>query len=118
MPFKVVMFHCPIIGASHFGRSKNLIEYVQPIMEDYDVDLVVHGHEHHYERGHITEDLMYMILGGAGGALDVGLRPLPETEVMTAVPCYTEVKATKEYMEFTTLSLDEVIIDQYTIYED
>ncbi len=114
MPFRVVMFHCPIIGSSFFGRNEALIANVQPLLLQYNVTAVIHGHEHHFERGHIG-NMMFMILGGGGGALDVGLRPQPETEVLTACPCYTEVHASASSLTFRTLTLEGEIIDCYTI---
>ena len=114
MPFRVVLFHCPIIGSSFFGRNEVLIENVQPILLQYNVTAVIHGHEHHFERGHIG-DMMYMILGGGGAIQDVGLRPQPEAEVLTISPCYTEVYATASSLTFTTLSLEGDILDSYTI---
>ncbi|TFF95004.1 MAG: metallophosphoesterase family protein [Promethearchaeota archaeon] len=112
--FIVVMFHCPVIGASFFGENEVLMKNVKPILEDYGVDAIIHGHEHHYERGHLG-DIMYMILGGGGGAFDVGLRPLPETEILTASPCYTEVEAKKDTLTFSTFTLEGSLIDEYTI---
>lgn len=114
MPFRVVMFHCPIIGASMFGRNENLETYLLPTLLKYNVDATIHGHEHHFERGHI-DNMMYMILGGGGGMLDAGLCPLPETDVLTATPCYTEVHATASSLTFTTLTLEGALIDNYTI---
>ena len=118
LPFRVVMFHRPIIGSAFFGRSELLEEELLPILEDYNVDLTVHGHEHHYERGYYEEDkdgIMYMILGGGGGQLDPGLRPLPETEVIVAMPCYTEVKVTTDSMRIQTYSLQHELIDEVTL---
>ena len=113
-----MLFHCPIIGSAFFGPNELLIDKILPILEDYNVDLVVHGHEHHYERGYFDEDkdgLMYMILGGGGGQLDPGLRPLPETEVIVAMPCYTEVKVTDDTMHIQTFSLQNELIDEVTL---
>ncbi|MHA1147725.1 MAG: metallophosphoesterase [Promethearchaeota archaeon] len=115
MPFRIVMFHCPIIGSSFFGWSEQLNKKVLPILENYKVDLVVHGHEHHYERGYINENLMYIILGGGGGQLDPGLRPLPETEVLVAMPSYSEVHVSENTLHIQTFSLQNELIDEVTL---
>jgi acid phosphatase len=112
--FRIVMFHCPIIGASFFGPNELLIEKIQPILLDYNVTATIHGHEHHFERGNI-EGMTYIISGGGGGALDIGLRPLPETEVLTECPNYTEVQVTKDEINFKTMTLEGEIIDDYSI---
>lgn len=115
MPFIIVMFHCPVIGASFFGRSEALEAEVRPLLEKYNVDLVVSGHEHHYERGHMN-DVTYLILGGGGGMLDPGLRPMPETDFLTQGPCYTEVSVNTQQMSMMTFTPQHELIDQYTIH--
>ncbi|MGV9171838.1 MAG: metallophosphoesterase [Promethearchaeia archaeon] len=112
--FRIVMFHCPILGASFFGPNEVLIEQVQPILLKYNVTATFHGHEHHFERGNI-EGMTYFISGGGGGALDVGLRPLPETEVLTESPNFTEVHVTDKEINFKTMTLEGAIIDDFTI---
>ncbi|MFO8018082.1 MAG: metallophosphoesterase family protein [Promethearchaeia archaeon] len=112
--FRIVMFHCPIKGASFFGPNEVLIEKVQPILLEYNVTATVHGHEHHFERGNI-KGMTYFISGGGGGALDVGLRPLPETEVLTESPNFTEVHVTENEINFKTMTLEGSVIDDFTI---
>ena len=114
MDFRIVMFHCPIISSAFFGRNAVLREKVLPIFEKYDVTAIISGHEHHFERGNLN-GIMYMILGSGGGVMDVGLRPIPEAEVVTISPSYTEVEATEDSLTFSTYSLDNALIDKYKI---
>lgn len=121
MPFKIVMFHCPITGAGLFGRNENLINNVLPVLQKYNVTATIHGHEHHFEHGTIPNsinpgmDMKYFILGGGGGAFDPGLKPQPETEYMTATPCYTEVSANAECLIFRTLTVTGELMDTVRI---
>jgi Icc-related predicted phosphoesterase len=118
MPFRIVFFHCPVIGSSFFGRSEALLSKVRPILESYNVTAVIHGHEHHFERGFFTPGgVMFMIIGGGGAALDAGLRPQPETEILTTTPSYTEVHATATTLNFKTITTAGDVLDDYTITE-
>ena len=73
------MHHPPYSSGSH-GNTNWLLEVVVPMLEDAGVDLVLAGHDHHYERtlpvfaGEVAEenpDALTYVVAGAGGA---GLR--------------------------------------------
>lgn len=121
MPFRVVMFHCPIAGAGFFGRNYNLETQLLPILKTYNVTAVINGHEHHFERGffedpgHEMGGVSYFILGGGGGAFDPGLSAQPETKIMTPTPCYTEVSADSTSIKFTTRTVEGKMIDTYML---
>jgi hypothetical protein len=40
-----------------------------PLFQQYHVDLVINGHAHNYNRG-VTNGVVYLVVGGGGGALD------------------------------------------------
>lgn len=78
-PWVVLFMHHPVYSSGQHGNTTWLQNSVLPILEDYDIDLVLVGHDHHYERTHavlagMASDDPYAItyvLAGAGGA---GLR--------------------------------------------
>ncbi|MBD3351199.1 MAG: hypothetical protein GF364_06910 [Candidatus Lokiarchaeota archaeon] len=119
MPFRIVSFHCPIVGSGFYGRNENLLNIMLPLLKQYNVSAVISGHEHHWERGlflneiHPDNDITYLILGGGGGAFDPGLRPQPETIIATPTPCYTEVAASSNSLTFRTLTLEGNLIDTF-----
>ena len=115
LPFRIVMFHVPIIGGGFYGYNENLDTHILPILKEYNVTAVIHGHEHHYERG-LMGDTMYMILGGGGGTLDPGLRPGENTECFAVTPSYTEVYADSSTLNLKTFTLTGELIDDYTLY--
>lgn len=121
MPFRVMMFHCPITGSGFFGYNEYLYNNLLPIVKEYNVSVLVGGHMHHFERGlfendiHPGRDTTYFILGGGGGSYEVGLRPKPETIIITPTPCYTEVDATATTLTFRTLTFENRIIDEFIL---
>jgi hypothetical protein len=120
MPFRITLFHCPITSAGFYGPNFILQEQLLPILHEYNVTVTVHGHAHHFGRGLLPNplnpgrDLTILNVGNAATP-DMGLRPVPETEICAASPSYTECLATASTLRFTTYTLDGAIIDDYTI---
>ncbi|CAG8554947.1 9164_t:CDS:1 [Acaulospora colombiana] len=57
----------------HGKNEKHWGEFVRtrfvPLFRKYDVDLVISGHQHNYQRGQL-DGTVYTIIGGSGGELD------------------------------------------------
>jgi hypothetical protein len=65
-----VYFHVPLFSSGGHGCNQDLIDDYAQIFDDYKIDIVFQGHDHHYERMHIN-DTYYFVNGGAGGMLDL-----------------------------------------------
>jgi hypothetical protein len=87
--WKIAFFHHPPYTSSERGYNGRVIVALREALEEGGVDLVLSGHDHHYERMIPTragcaappEDGITYIIAGAGGA---GLRDLPGREWMSA----------------------------------
>ena len=78
-PWKIAFFHHPPYSSSE--RSPNLVvrEALLPILEEGEVDLVLSGHDHHYERTeailegnsalHQDGGIYYFVVGSGGAGL-------------------------------------------------
>lgn len=71
--FRVVCFHkLPYAnlwnGGGYTGETWVRNDWA-PLFEQYHVDLVINGHAHNYNRG-VTNGVVYLVVGGGGGALD------------------------------------------------
>jgi len=72
--FRVVCFHRPPYvnlwnGGGHTGEGWVQTDWV-PLFEEKNVDLVISGHAHNYNRG-IQRGVTYVVSGGGGGTIDV-----------------------------------------------
>ncbi|MHA1147901.1 MAG: metallophosphoesterase [Promethearchaeota archaeon] len=70
-----VSFHIPPYSTGDFNMDKKLSDQLAPIFYKYKVDVVLTGHDHHYEAfwTNRTEDwggTYYFISGGGGASLD------------------------------------------------
>lgn len=72
-PWIIVFGHHPPFSSSNRGPSRAFRERFVPILERHRVDLVLSGHEHHYERTRPIAGVVYVVSGGGGAPLsDIG----------------------------------------------
>ncbi len=81
-PWKIAIFHHPPFTSSERGFNSQVINVLLPTLQEGGIDLVMVGHDHHYERtypmrgdcGEVVggRDAIPYIIAGGGGA---GLRP-------------------------------------------
>lgn len=62
----IIFCHVPPISATDLNkRDDNFRNYVIPLLENYDVDMVFSGHVHNYEHN-LKDGIHYIITGGGG----------------------------------------------------
>lgn len=71
--FRIVCFHRPPFvnwwnGGGYTGEGFAQVDWV-PLFAQKNVDFVIGGHMHAYQRG-ITNGVMYVVCGGGGGTID------------------------------------------------
>ena len=66
--WRIVVLHHQIFSSGIFGIDSALVNYLVPLLERYQVDLVFYGHEHNYERSE-RNGIVYVLTGGGGSYL-------------------------------------------------
>ena len=131
----IVLQHHPVYGTSK-GRGDNqgLIENVAPIFDKYKVDLVLEGHDHHYERQYpmranaITSKdkskykkgvgTLYVIEGGGGRPSYDFSDPIPEKcALREKTNGYVRVKVSKKAISVEAKRLDRSLVEKFEIIE-
>lgn len=64
----IVIFHHPPYTCGVYGTEDVANEAWVPLFEQFEVPLVLNGHEHHYER-FLVDDTTYVVTGGGGQSL-------------------------------------------------
>jgi hypothetical protein len=78
--WKIVYFHHPLYTSGRYQTgARALRAALEPILVDGDVDVVLSGHEHFYERLVPQRGIAYFISGGAGSLRRGDIRPSPLT---------------------------------------
>jgi 3',5'-cyclic AMP phosphodiesterase CpdA len=75
-PWKLVVLHRPPYSSGSHGPSVEVRTVISPVLEEMKVDLVLAGHEHHYERTKPIGGVHYLITGGGGR----GTRPVGSSD--------------------------------------
>ena len=74
--WKVVYFHHPIYTSGRYGTAARTLRLVlEPLLVQGNVDVVLSGHEHFYERLVPQRGIMYFISGAAGSLREHDIRP-------------------------------------------
>ena len=73
LPWKVVYLHKPPYSSGSHGSDYWLRRILAPVLERHDVQLVLAGHDHNYERIKPQKGVTYIVTGGGGmGTRSVG----------------------------------------------
>jgi predicted phosphodiesterase len=70
--WKIVALHHPLYSSGRHGSTVVARERLEPILARHDVDLVLAGHDHHYERTHPEQGVTYVVSGGGCKTTRVG----------------------------------------------
>jgi 3',5'-cyclic AMP phosphodiesterase CpdA len=71
--WKIVAFHHPVYSSGLHGSTPRLNELLEPLLARHHVDLVLTGHDHHYERTVPIQGITYVVSGG--GCKTTPVRP-------------------------------------------
>ena len=110
--FRILMFHRNLMTST--TSDITLIERITPIAEDYNISLVIFGHNHHYERL-LYNGRRYLCLGGGGGMQDGAFRIIPESEFLNIGPSFTRISFLIGEMVVETFSENNELIDGFTL---
>jgi hypothetical protein len=84
LPWTIVYGHRPPFSSGEHGGDPNFRRIFNPILEAHGVQLVLTGHDHHYERFHPVAGITHVVTGG-GGRGTRGVNPGPMTAFGEAV---------------------------------
>jgi hypothetical protein len=112
-PWKVAAFHHPPYSSGGRGSSVEVREAVGPLFIEYGVDLVLNGHDHHYERTVPMDGVTYVI-SGAGAKLR-GSGTSDFTAVAENQLQFMLAEATRDALRLQAIGVDGVVIDEFTL---
>lgn len=113
---KLVELHSGPYDSGNHGSSMSARDVLVPLFEQYGVDIVFSGHDHHYERGTVN-DVKYVVTGGGGAGL-YNVTGDWWTEVFEMVHHYCILDIHGPRLELTAYRVDGSVLDNFTIGDD
>ena len=109
----IAAMHRPAYSAGEHGSDESVQEHWVPLFEEYDVPLVLAGHDHDYQRSKPIDDVVYVVSGGAAK-----LRPTGEedfTAVSTSTLHYLDLHFYERHIVGKAIDQSGEVIDAFAI---
>lgn len=100
---------------NYFGDAQ-VRDHLVPLFESYDVDMVLNGHTHSYERGEL-EHVHYLVSGGGGGHLDDYFVDHEHIAFSSKSHHFTRIDVAGEQLAIRAINENGDEIDRFTIHK-
>jgi tetratricopeptide (TPR) repeat protein len=109
-------------GGNYYSKSRIEVKNIfHPLYEKYGVDMVLTGHDHHYERSKPigsknSENAVIYIVGGNGGtSMRYIGKPKPFSLISTRTFGFSLIEIDGGKMKFKEISIENEILDEFEI---
>lgn len=107
----VALHHSPY-SSGHHGPNRAFVRANMPaLLREHQVELVLAGHDHLYERGEV-DGIKYIITGGAGAPLYPDASPQPGSERIAVVHHFVQLRVDGEQVTATTHALGGEVLER------
>jgi 3',5'-cyclic AMP phosphodiesterase CpdA len=111
--WKIVALHHPPYSSGHHGSTVGARATLEPILTRHHVDLVLAGHDHHYERTHPQQGITYVVSGG--GCKTTGVRPQRITAAAASILQFMLIDIEGDRLDARCVRVDGQIADRFTL---
>jgi len=115
-PWKVAAFHHPPYSSGGRGSSVEVREALEPLFVEYGVDLVLTGHDHHYERTVPLNGVTYVVSGAGSKLRAAGASDF--TAVSENTLQFMIAEATTDSLVLRAVGADGAIIDEFALVRE
>ncbi len=112
--WKIVLLHMPGWSAGGHINNIDVQNIIQPLCKQYDVSLVVAGHNHYYSRA-IVDGVQHITTGGGGAPLYEPELNQPNIVKYKKVHHFIKVEVDKNKLYFSAISSNGSKIESVTI---
>ena len=111
--WKVVALHHPIYSSGAHGSTPGAQERLQPVLERRGVDLVLSGHDHHYERAVPGDGITYVVSGGGCKTTRVGRSDF--TVAAESTLQFVHIDVDGDRLSGTSIRPDGSVVDRFRL---
>ena len=108
------LHHPPYSAGSHGSHRKSQAAFAE-LFAKYDVDLVLSGHDHDYQRSSPIDGVVYVTSGGAARLRPAGRRPFTATSWWTYH--FVELNVWADRLEIRAIDQQGMVFDEATIWD-
>ena len=116
VPWKVAALHHPPYSSGGRGSSLAVREVLEPLFVEYGVDLVLTGHDHHYERTVPIDGVTYVVSGAGSKLREAGTSDF--TVVAHNRLQFMIAEATEDAIHLRAIDVDGAVIDEFTLVNE
>jgi hypothetical protein len=111
--WKIVALHHPPYSSGQHGSTPGFDEVLEPVLARHHVDLVLAGHDHHYERTRPLDGTTYVVSGGGCKTTPVGRSDF--TAVAESTLQFLHVDIVDDRLTGTSIRPDGSVVDTFTL---
>jgi 3',5'-cyclic AMP phosphodiesterase CpdA len=111
--WRIVALHHPPYSSGEHGSTPGAAELLEPILRRRAVDLVLSGHDHHYERTYPQGGVTYVVSGG--GCKTTAVRPSRFSAVAERTLQCLILDVTGDRLRGTCLRPDGQVVDRFEL---
>lgn len=111
--WKIVCSHHPIFSSGVHGPSERLAEALQPLLARHHVDLMLTGHDHHYERTVPINGITHVVSGG--GCKLTPVRPRHYAAFARSTLQFLRVDIDGDRLRGRAIGADGCMIDHFNL---
>lgn len=111
--WKIVALHHPPYSSGRHGSTIGAQELLTPVLVRHGVDLVLSGHDHHYERTHPLDGVTYVVSGGGCKTTSAGSSRF--TAVSQRILEFLLVQVRGDRLVARCIRPDGIVADQFEL---
>jgi 3',5'-cyclic AMP phosphodiesterase CpdA len=111
--WRIVLLHHPPYSSGKHGSTAGAREVLEPILRRHRVDLVLAGHDHHYERTHPIDGTTYVVSGGGCKTTSVGRSGF--TAVAESSLEFLHIDITGDRLDARAIRPDGSLVDRFEL---
>ncbi len=113
-PWTIVAMHKPAYSAGFHGSDESIQEAWVPLFEQYEVPLVLAGHDHDYQRSIAINGVTYVVSGGAATLRPTGSKDF--TAVSASVRHFLDLAASPTTLTGRAIDQHGGLLDSFTLH--
>ncbi|HBY73452.1 MAG TPA: serine/threonine protein phosphatase, partial [Candidatus Kerfeldbacteria bacterium] len=111
----IVFFHHPPYSSGDHGSTTDMQDTIVPLFEEHNVDLVLNGHDHNYERFDKINGVQYIVTGGGGNSLYEMGTELDESALFLSENHFVGLTISNASIELEAIDEDGFMFDSLTL---